>query len=370
MKLGVVLSGGGSKGAYQIGVWKALRKLNINYDLVTGTSVGALNAALMCQNKFYKAVRFWSNLTFDDVIDTKIEQKDKKSVYKMYLKGMLKGGMTVNNLEKTVDAAISVRKIYKSNIDFGLITFNTTTLKPLKLVKKGIPKHKFKDYLIASATCFPAFSKKVIDNEKFIDGGVYDNLPINLAITMGAEKVIAVDLEEIGFKQKVKNKNIDITYIKPRNDIGSFLIFEKSMARRAIRLGYNDTMKEFKKLDGDKYTFVKLYNSYTKIFDECNYKLGNKKIDYEKFIDMIENLGDVLKIDDSYIYNLKKFNKIIIKKFIDIKEEDIKNIKDKKVRAGAIKYIYNNLDNFKISKYFKIFQKEYMCALYLKLIMN
>lgn len=45
MKLGVVLSGGGSKGAYEIGVWKALRKLNVKYDIVTGTSVGALNAA-------------------------------------------------------------------------------------------------------------------------------------------------------------------------------------------------------------------------------------------------------------------------------------------------------------------------------------
>ena len=41
----VVLSGGGSKGAYEIGVWKALRKLHISYDIVTGTSVGALNAA-------------------------------------------------------------------------------------------------------------------------------------------------------------------------------------------------------------------------------------------------------------------------------------------------------------------------------------
>ena len=45
----IVLSGGGSKGSYQIGAWKALRKLKINYDIVTGTSVGALNGALMVQ---------------------------------------------------------------------------------------------------------------------------------------------------------------------------------------------------------------------------------------------------------------------------------------------------------------------------------
>ena len=58
---GIVLSGGGSKGAYQMGVWAALKKLNIHYDIVTGTSVGALNAALMVQITFYKGLFFWYN---------------------------------------------------------------------------------------------------------------------------------------------------------------------------------------------------------------------------------------------------------------------------------------------------------------------
>ena len=49
MKRAVVLSGGGSKGSYEIGVWKALRRLHIKYDIVTGTSIGALNGALMTQ---------------------------------------------------------------------------------------------------------------------------------------------------------------------------------------------------------------------------------------------------------------------------------------------------------------------------------
>ena len=56
MKRAIVLSGGGGKGAYQIGVWKALRKKKIHYDIVTGTSVGALNGALMTQKEYHKAV--------------------------------------------------------------------------------------------------------------------------------------------------------------------------------------------------------------------------------------------------------------------------------------------------------------------------
>ena len=55
----IVLSGGGAKGSYQIGVWKALRELNIKYDIITGTSSGALNGALMTQNSYHKARKLW-----------------------------------------------------------------------------------------------------------------------------------------------------------------------------------------------------------------------------------------------------------------------------------------------------------------------
>lgn len=387
MKIGIVLSGGGSKGAYEIGVWKALRKLHIKYDLVTGTSVGALNAALMVQNKYFKAVKFWKTLEFSDVIDEEITSNNKKEIYKTYLKGILKGGITVKNLENTVDEAINVNKIYRSKINIGIITFNIKTLKPLILIKKGIPKNKFKDYLIASASCFPAFTKKEIDNESYIDGGIYDNLPINLAIKMGATDIIAVDLEEIGIKQKVKDNSIPIKYIKPRNDIGSFLIFDKDMSKRAIRLGYNDTLKEYKKLVGNKYTFKNLEKNYNKYYgllkEEIENKfreigtykkLLNKKTSYDEFNNIIENLGYLFNIDDSYIYKINKFNKMITAKLNYTEELNIiKSLKENKkifFNKEVVKYIYNNLDNEKINKYSSLLQKEYLCALYLKVIME
>lgn len=65
-KTAVVLAGGGSRGAYQIGVWKALREMGIEYQLVTGTSVGALNGALMVQGDYEKALSVWENLSFQD----------------------------------------------------------------------------------------------------------------------------------------------------------------------------------------------------------------------------------------------------------------------------------------------------------------
>ncbi len=56
-KRAVVLSGGGAKGAYQVGVWKALRKLHYSYQIVTGTSVGALNGMLMVQHDYHKCIK-------------------------------------------------------------------------------------------------------------------------------------------------------------------------------------------------------------------------------------------------------------------------------------------------------------------------
>ena len=272
MKLGVVLSGGGSKGAYEIGVWKALRKLNVKYDIVTGTSVGALNAALMTQKTFHSALNLWQNLEFEDVLDETIDTSKKGNVLKAYAKGIHNGGMKINKLENTVEEALNLKKIYRSNIDMGIVTVKASNLKPILLTKKEIDPLDMKDYLIASASCYPAFKKKNIDDIEYIDGGVFDNLPINLAISMGAEEIIAVDLKEVGIKRRVKNQNIKITTISPRNNIGSFLVFDSKEANRAIQLGFNDTMKIFGKLDGNLYTFQKgqITNFHLQLKEKCD----------------------------------------------------------------------------------------------------
>ena len=97
------------------------------------------------------------------------------------------------------------KKFYNSKVDFGLVTYNLSNFKPKLLTKKQIPKDKLKSYVMASATCFPAFKMKDIDGDKYIDGGYYDVLPINLAIDMGATDIVAVDLKSFGIRRIVKN---------------------------------------------------------------------------------------------------------------------------------------------------------------------
>ena len=371
----IVLSGGGSKGAYQIGVWKALKKLNIKYDIVTGTSVGALNAALMTQKTYLKAVKLWKNIEFNKVID---EDIDKDNIIKSYTENIIHGGLNTTNLEQTIEEALDLNKFYNSKIDMGLITVNLNKLKPIMLTKSQIEPSKLKDYLVASASCFPAFKIKDIENNKYIDGGYFDNLPINLALEMGADEIIAVDLKEIGLKRKIEKKDLKITTISPRNDIGSFLIFEKDISRRAIKYGYNDTLKIFKKLDGDKYTFKKnnLIDNYEKY--SYNYdRLVKKNISFKEFNNIIEVLGSILKLDDTLIYNIAKYNKILIDKFKNLQEDkNIVNLLNKNklkklfLNEYMIKYIYECMDKKQLKELKLIFKKEFYCAAYLKIIME
>ena len=328
----IVLSGGGSKGSYQIGVWRALRKLHIRYDIVTGTSVGALNGALMVQNKFHKAIKLWSKINMEFLFGDEATNSTKiKDVLNMYRINFFKnGGMDVKILEDVIDKYIDKDTFYNSKIDFGLVAVNLSGKKAVQMKKKDIPKDKLTDYLMASASCYPAFQKKDIDGNKFIDGGIFDNMPINLAIDLGADSIIAVDLCAPGVKARPK-KHVDTITIKPNNKLTNFLNFYEEGSIRNIKFGYNDTMKVFGKYKGYKYTFKKknideAISEYHKLFiHNLNQILNSEKliklidvnlIDQEKLIiKTAEEIGLLLEFDETKIYKFRKFNKKLLKEF-------------------------------------------------------
>lgn len=297
----LVLSGGGSKGAYQVGVWKALKKLNIKFDIITGTSVGALNGALMVQNDYRKAINIWKKINLKVLFgEDAINSTNNFEIYKMYSKHFLKyGGMNVQDLENLISKSLNLRKFYKSKINYGLITYNLTTKKAMVLQKKDISKELLEDYLMASASCFPAFKKKDIEGEKHIDGGYYDNLPINLALDMGATEIIAVDLNGPGIK-KTPKKKVKITYIKPKNKLTNFLNFYEQGTQNNMKFGYNDTMKVFGKLEGNKYTFRKNQLEKNRIlYQETFLHITNKILKYKTIIKKFEKLTNInITIED------------------------------------------------------------------------
>lgn len=410
-KLGLVLSGGGSKGAYEIGVYIALKKLKKNISIVTGTSIGAVNGMLITQKDLKSALSFWNHVSFKNIYDENefppIEDEKLSKIYMQYAKSFInEGGLDIYKMKKLFDVYFKPNKFFKSNIDYGLVTYNFTQRKPVIKSKKTLTKNNIKDYVLASASCYPAFKPYLIDNEMYIDGGYYDNMPINLAIDLGATEIIAVDLRAIGFKKAIKDKTVDVTYIAPRNKIGSFLVFDKVQARKAIKLGYNDTMKTFNKLEGNKFTFrkynlIKNYNKYSdkfeiklkeifqtsknkiliKLFQTETFKefLNNKTL-YKNFNNLIEEAGRIFNFDESNIYNIKSYNKgllnalsntetIVLEEItIKIKNKNLENLID---RRKIVKYFYNQIEKNQISFKFIIpFVNEFLVALYIYTIKN
>ncbi len=370
----IVLSGGGAKGAYEIGVWKALKKLRIKYDIVAGTSVGALNGAMMVQKDFKKALKVWQNIDYDKIIDD-VDIVKKNKVFVCTHNFILNGGTSINSLEKLVDFSINEKKFFKSKVNFGLITYNFSKLKPVSKLKKDLNEENLKEYIIASSTCFPFFKKKKINNDNYVDGGYYDNLPINLAISMGAEEIIAVDLKAVGLKKKVKDKNVPITYISPSHDTGEILQFEKDSANRNICFGYNDTMKVYHKLDGKNFTFKRNHlNKNHKKYALKYYNLIKKFLNKtDELNDVVEKAGLLFNLDESKIYKIKKYNKLLKEKIeeepnIDLKL-NIKNISNYFDKKKRVKMIYNLMkEDMKRVKNYKIFRDEIMIATYLMVI--
>lgn len=355
MKQALVLSGGGARGAYQIGVWKALEELNIKCDIVTGASIGSINGALYTQGSLKEAEELWNSINLETVFPISIENDSNKELIKKYFKSSINGGIEPSNLLKNLKQCLDLDKIYNSNIDYGLVTVRYPTLKPVKLTKSQIPKDKLIDYIIASSTVFPVFKLKEIGDNTYIDGGYRDTVPLDLAKKMGANKFIVVNISSV-CKMYHPSKKEKIIYISPNNNIGLPLVFNAKKAKINIRYGYNDTMKVFKKMYGKKYTFKNLNKVYVKtdIFKTIN-----------SYIDTMEYLGMIFGIDDSQIYTIDKFNSILKKRIDDYSQNSsLINSRERVI------YIYNCLMSNKITPGInKILNKEYRAAYYLYLNM-
>lgn len=391
MKRALVLSGGGAKGSYQYGVWKALRELNINFDIVTGTSIGAVNGAIVVMGDFNSTVGVWLKTKTKDVfsIDEDLKTKEgKKNFYLNMMKSLFSDkGIDTSKMEEIFRKYIDEDKVRNSPIDYGIVTYSFTKKKPVLLKKKDIPKGKLIDYIVASATCFPVVKPKQIDKEMYLDGAYYDNLPIDLAIKMGADEVIAVDLDTFGMKHRY-SKETKVKIIKPSSDLGSFLSFTEKDAKYRMAIGYNDTLKTYNKLDGNiysfykrqlDYNFLKLKDSYIsnfnsflinqnnslkKIFNLSSLEKIKNKIASEKnikksFSDNIDKLGKIYNIDVTKIYLVSNFYNILFDKILEA------NNKEAKVILDILYNIIISNDNKKIKSLIFSNTKDFILSLYL-----
>lgn len=351
----LVLAGGGSKGAYQVGAIKALKKLGYNFDIVTGTSIGALNGCMVAQGDYEELYKLWDNIKLNDVvsgikeIDFKFEEivNNKNMILSFFKKYIQDSGADISPFKKMIETLFDAKKLEKSKIDFFAVAVSYPNLKPVFIDKKMMLE-KGVDYLISSASCFPAFPIHKFENQSFIDGGYFDNLPINLALSNGANNIIVIDLNSnVTHPRYLQTKFVE--YIFPRFELGSFLDFDREVIDRNIRYGFNDVYKKFGMYDGFKYTFKKFENPT--FFSEF----------YILFLKIEPNFNKNNNLNDDS--NLTKYfmNKQH-KTFLDVDDlnygviDEIMEILDMKKDEV---YDYFEIENIILNTFKKGFDKEY-----------
>jgi len=260
---GLVLEGGGAKGAYHIGALKALEELNIEIEAVAGTSIGAMNGAMFVQNKLDLAYDYWYNISTSKVLDIEdqylsellnlsINQNNISYFIKKAKEVLQNRGLDNSFLKEILENNIDEESLRNSEIDFAIVTLSLSDLKPLELFIDDIPKGKVIDYIMASSY-LPAFKMQRIDGKILIDGGFYENLPLNTLLNKGYKKIIAIRTYGLGEIEKRVDDNKEIIFINPSQELGRMLNFDQKNARKNIKMGYFDTMRYFKGLAGKKY---------------------------------------------------------------------------------------------------------------------
>ena len=433
IRRGVVLGGGGSKGAYEVGVWQALEELSIEYHVVVGTSVGALNGAMMAQGDLEETLHLWrtvdNSIVMGDVPKYASGVGDKLEMYRSFAKQIVaNGGIDIAPMENRLRQVVDENLIRNSKVEFGLVTVDMRTFKSIEVFVTDIPQGKLHDFILASATCFPAFKPRDIDGKIYVDGGFRNNIPISLVLQskQKLDEIIVVDVNGAG-KTKLVETDIPIRYISTYWDLGNMLTFDSTIARRNITLGYNDTMKEFDQNDGEAYTFIKgemeifeqlHLKDFSKVFLQImrhmsdnektiiNTIITNRVMDtatrrrkgtgkyrlQDFMLTIAELAAEILGIEPTNIYKIEDFDSRVVTRYRELVAETmvaypfifgedkiniisvVKNLKREQLVVATRYYMHHcllgNNHYVTLELLATICPKEFLAAIYLELLMN
>ena len=261
---GVVLEGGGAKGAYQIGVWKAFREMGVRIQAVAGVSVGALNGVLMATGEYELAEKIWENIQYSMIMDVKDEQMKKvmngrlrEMDYKLLTadsaRMLAEGGIDITPLQNLIEQCVEEEKLRKSPVKFYLSTFSIDKFKELQLSVDDMEPGYVKDYLMASAY-LPVFKNVPLHGKHYMDGGVVNKTPLDILIKEGYPDIIVIRIFGFGVDKKVKiPSGVRVLEVAPRVNLGKVLDFDNKKSVRNMTIGYYDGMRLLQDLKGKIY---------------------------------------------------------------------------------------------------------------------
>jgi NTE family protein len=262
-KLALALEGGGAKGAYHMGVAKAFLDAGHTIAAVAGTSIGALNGAIIAQGDLEIGYQTWERLDARSIFDMsddeyrllmrrKLDTATLRHLAASTKRLIANRGMDTRRMRRLIESLIDESRLRASSVDFGLVTVSLSDRAPLELYKEEIPQGRILDYLMASAS-FPGFQTTFIDDKAYIDGGLYDNCPINMLARKGYTNIVAVRTFALGMNRKIRYPDLKITTISPSEPLGGMMSFNPDAIRRSLSMGYYDALRQLSGLQGRTY---------------------------------------------------------------------------------------------------------------------
>ncbi|MBQ3792172.1 MAG: patatin-like phospholipase family protein [Clostridia bacterium] len=260
----VALEGGGARGAWQVGVWKALEEAGIKYTAVSGTSVGALNGAFMAMRRLEEAERLWTEVNYSKVM--KVNDDDMRKimqghvldvefdrVFKNAYSVIRDKGFDITPLREMLRNVVDEKAVRESDVRYFIITYCITDRESLELEASKLPEGTISDMMLASAY-LPIFKHIPLGGKYYADGAVKDTIPIHVLTENSYRNILAIRLRYIGVERKFRlPKDTHITTFEPSTNLGNILEFEGEHASDLIRLGYYDAKRVLYGLVGHRY---------------------------------------------------------------------------------------------------------------------
>lgn len=350
---GLVLEGGGAKGSFHVGVLKALFERGYQFQGVAGTSIGAINGALVAQGDFERLYDLWYSATpsllfdFDENMVTRIlENNLDKTVYKYIFQTVrsvfASKGVSLDKAKELLDKLVDEDKLRKSAMDFCLVTVEQEeNWTPRALFKNDIPAGEIKDYILTSAY-LPIFNREKVGGKMFMDGGMYDNCPVNPLIYDGYDEIIAIRTGARMPSQKVVDKSVKVTYIDPSESLGKLLDFRTDKVRYNMQLGYYDGLRYIDNLLGISYYI--------------------KRPSYKEFLNFVENLSYNTFVEWAQILDTKGTKQSIFSKLIEVVTSELDlpwTISKEDIFVGLLEQfaVKFGLEKFKIYELSEFFEE-------------
>ena len=235
--LGLVLSGGGGKGAYQIGVLRALDEEGILDDVkaVAGTSIGAINAVLYIQRDYEKAYKTWDEINMGVLFDIDPAMLASGKIY-----------FSRDEMNRLMDTKLDINAISgsKKTIYCGVARQVGDSYVPEYLLLNGASWDEIRKALMASTAMPVVYDTVDIGGQKYRDGGVVDNEPIKPLYDAGIRRFIVIGLTAGRTFSYPQYSDAEFIVIDPSHDLGDIFsgtlnFYDKDKAIKRL-LGYKD----------------------------------------------------------------------------------------------------------------------------------